>query len=140
MLKPMILYIWAFPATAIGFCFAIPALLTGAKIHRIDGVFEVYGGFLTRLLKNGSPWMKTISALTLGHVVLAQSHQCLERCRSHERVHVKQYETWGPFFIPAYLIYGLIAMIRGRDPYRDNPFEREACEITARCESTKSRY
>jgi hypothetical protein len=132
-------YLWAFPATAIGFCFAVPALLSGAQIRRIDGIFEVHGGFLTRLLKNGSPWMKTISAVTLGHVVLAQNHQCLDRCRPHERVHVKQYETWGPFFIPAYLIYSLIAMIRGRDPYRDNPFEREAYELTARCESIKNR-
>jgi hypothetical protein len=119
-------YAWALPATAIGFCVAVPALLTGAKMHRSDGIFEVHGGLLARLLKNGTPWMKTISAITLGHVVLAQNPQCLSQCRSHERIHVKQYEKWGPFFIPAYLIYSLIAAGRGLDPYWDNPFEKEA--------------
>jgi hypothetical protein len=125
-------YIWALPATAIGLCFAMPALLTGAQMRRIDGIFEVHGGFLTQLLKNGTPWLKAISAITLGHVVLAQNHECLARCRSHERVHVRQYEIWGPLFIPAYLIYSLIAALRGLDPYQDNPFEKEAFVLTGK--------
>jgi hypothetical protein len=42
-------------------------------------------------------------AITLGHVVLATTESALKKTRSHERVHVRQYERWGPFFIPAYL-------------------------------------
>jgi hypothetical protein len=41
-------------------------------------------------------------------------------------VHVRQYETWGPLFLPAYLMASLIAALRGRHFYFDNAFEVEA--------------
>ena len=41
-------------------------------------------------------------------------------------VHVRQFERWGPFMGPAYLISSFMLWIIGRRPYRDNPFEREA--------------
>lgn len=46
--------------------------------------------------------------------------------RAHERIHVRQYERWGPFFIPAYFLAGLVAILRGGHGYRDNRFERQA--------------
>jgi hypothetical protein len=46
--------------------------------------------------------------------------------RQHERVHVRQYELWGPLFIPAYMIAGLWATVNGRPAYAENYFEREA--------------
>ena len=46
--------------------------------------------------------------------------------RTHERVHVRQCERWGPLFIPAYLLASLLIRLRGGRPYEDNPFEREA--------------
>ncbi|MHC4946851.1 MAG: hypothetical protein ACYTG1_01120 [Planctomycetota bacterium] len=64
--------------------------------------------------------------MTLGHVVIGRSSAALEQSRLHERVHVRQYERWGPFFIPAYLVSSLVSLLRGRRPYRDNIFEREA--------------
>jgi hypothetical protein len=39
---------------------------------------------------------------------------------------VRQYERWGAFFIPAYLLSSLVQLARGRDPYRENHFERQA--------------
>ena len=39
---------------------------------------------------------------------------------------MRQYERWGPFFLPAYLLSSLVALLLGRDPYLDNRFEREA--------------
>lgn len=66
--------------------------------------------------------------MTLGHVVIAADIAQLIRTRRHERVHVRQYERWGVLFVPAYLTFSLGLLIRGRDPYRDNPFEREAFE------------
>ncbi len=119
-------YVWAFPATAIGLCFALVALLSGGKVYRLDGIFEVHGGYVTRFLRIGVPWISTIAALTLGHVVLGQNRECLDQSRSHELVHSKQYETWGPLFIPLYLIFSLVAALRGLDPYRENRFEIEA--------------
>ena len=37
--------------------------------------------------------------------------------RAHERVHVRQCETWGPLFVPAYLTASLWAVWRGRNFY-----------------------
>jgi hypothetical protein len=51
--------------------------------------------------------------------------------RAHEQVHVRQYERWGPLFVPAYLLSSLVELLRGRRPYRDNWFEREAYGKTA---------
>ena len=64
--------------------------------------------------------------MTLGHVVLGRDAAALDRCRVHEQAHVRQYEAWGPFFLPAYFIAGLLAYLRGGNPYWDNSFERDA--------------
>jgi hypothetical protein len=64
--------------------------------------------------------------MTLGHIVVGLNTQALELTRSHERIHVRQCERWGPFFIPAYVAASIVQWIRGRRGYRDNPFEREA--------------
>lgn len=68
------------------------------------------------------------AAITFGHVVWGCDQSCLDWSRNHERVHVRQYERWGPLFIPLYLAFSAIVAWRGLDPYRDNPFEREAFE------------
>ena len=65
-------------------------------------------------------------AVTIGHVVMGLSPAALEHARPHERVHVRQYERWGPLFIPAYFLNSLWQMLRGRHWYRDNAFEVEA--------------
>lgn len=121
----LLAYAWASPATVLGLIFVPDALLTG-QVRWVDGVLEVHGWvsrfFLTHctLLDGGA------SAMTLGHVVIARNRRLLEESRSHERVHVRQCERWGPFFIPAYLLYCAIAWYRGLRAYEDNPFEREA--------------
>src|SRR5439155_24376499 len=118
-------YAWALPTTSIGLCF-VPLAVLGGGMQWVDGVLELYGGpvgfFLRRctMLKGGA------SAMTLGHVVLGRDRFLLEATRAHERVHVRQAERWGPLFIPAYLTASAIQLLRGRRPYEDNPFEREA--------------
>jgi hypothetical protein len=64
--------------------------------------------------------------MTLGHVVLGRDQTQLDQTRTHERVHVRQVERWGPLFIPAYLIASVVQWARGKRAYADNPFEREA--------------
>jgi hypothetical protein len=66
------------------------------------------------------------AALTIGHVVVARDGEALADTRAHERVHVAQYERWGLFFLPAYVLASLWAAARGRHFYLDNRFEREA--------------
>ena len=122
----MIVYVWALPGTAVGIPAVLAAVLGGGTVRVVDGVLEVEGELVRRVLGWGFPWVGPVSAITLGHVVVGFDRVSLERTRRHERVHVRQYERWGPFFIPAYVACSLVCRLRGRDPYRDNRFEREA--------------
>ena len=72
-------------------------------------------------------------AITLGHVVLGLDTACLDGARAHEQVHVRQYERWGPLFVPLYLASSGWQWLRGGCPYRDNHFEREACALAPVC-------
>ena len=127
-----LLYLWAAPATLLGLSLIPVALLQGGSSRLVRGVIEAHGGVITKLLKIGLPWVGAGAAVTLGHVVWGCDQMCLEKTREHERVHVTQYERWGPFFIPLYLAFSLVAYLRGKNAYRDNPFEREAFGETGR--------
>src|SRR5690606_24301793 len=72
------------------------------------------------------------AAVTLGHVILGQDECCLDHSRDHEHVHVRQYERWGPLFLPAYFAASLWMWSWGFQAYLDNPFEREAFETIDR--------
>ncbi|MBM3162321.1 MAG: hypothetical protein FJZ79_03155 [Chlorobi bacterium] len=118
-------YLWAFPNTALGLLFFLPAFVSGGRIRRIDGVLEISGRTTAWVLRR-VPFAGSAVALTLGHVVLAADDEVHERWRGHERIHVRQYERWGPFFIPAYLASSIAARLRGDDGYLGNRFESEA--------------
>jgi hypothetical protein len=118
-------YVWAFPWTSFGLFWGSLALLSGGRCQLIQGVIEFYGGWPAWLLRH-MPIVGGAAAITFGHVVLARTVDDLDASRSHERIHVYQYERWGPFFIPAYLLCSLWLLIRRRSPYWDNPFEKEA--------------
>jgi hypothetical protein len=130
MIYRILAYLWASPATAIGLMLVLVSALRGGSARIINGVIEAHGGTITRLLKKRIPLLGYPAALTLGHVVIGCDASCLDKCRQHEHVHVKQYERWGPFFIPAYLMTSLVIHLRGGDAYGDNPFEKEAVEKT----------
>lgn len=121
-------YAWAFPATAVGLVFAAPALCAGATIRFSDGTIEIAGGKLDRMVAL-LPAAARFAAITFGHVIIGADHAVLDHVRSHEHVHVRQYERWGAFFFPLYAASSLVQCIRGRDPYRDNWFEREAYRL-----------
>ncbi|MBV9848225.1 MAG: hypothetical protein JO250_00920 [Armatimonadetes bacterium] len=128
-------YLWASPATALGLLFAPAAWMSGGRVRCVDGVVEIHGGLVQRFLAQGLPVIGSASAMTLGHAVIGQDQACLDDSRTHERVHVRQYERWGPLMIPAYLLASLWAYLRRRHPYWDNPFEREANQISDRGEA-----
>jgi hypothetical protein len=122
-------YLWAAPCTLVGLAAALPLLLCGARARLVRGVFEVSGSRLGR-------WLP-FDAITLGHVVLARTPRVMARWRRHERVHVRQCESWGPLFFPAYLLAGAWQWLQGRRAYWDNPFEVEAF-TTAGCAKTST--
>jgi hypothetical protein len=132
-LVPRVLrYLWASPNTALGLIGLVVALITGGRARLVAGVIEVEGGLVAWLLAR-IPFLRGgAAALTLGHVVLGRSKAFNEFLRAHERVHVAQYERWGPLFLPAYFASSLWVLARGGDPYRDNVFEREAFALTSR--------
>jgi hypothetical protein len=115
--------IWAAPTSAVG----LLLVLAGAwrvRVRVVDGVLEAHGPALAWLLRHATPI--DAAALTLGHVVIARDDATLEATRSHERVHVRQCEVWGPLFVPAYLTASLAALLRGDHYYFGNAFEVEA--------------
>jgi hypothetical protein len=125
-LRRALTYLWTFPTTLVGLLFLPLALLTGGRAQIIDGVLEIHGGFVRLFLRHFTLLKGGASAMTLGHVVLGQDRDALEWSRPHERVHVRQCERWGPLFLPAYLLASFWMLLRRKNPYRDNPFEREA--------------
>lgn len=120
--------IWTLPNTLLGLGIGVFGLCLGGQAQRVQGCLEFHGGAIARLL-NSIPPGQRFSALTLGHVILGLDADVLVRVRRHEHVHVRQYERWGPFFLPAYAACSLWIWISGGAPYRGNPFEVQAYAV-----------
>lgn len=108
---------------ALRLLWASPVSLVGLLLAPFFRSRRVTNGVL---LCEGASWPRRLgwrySAITLGHVVLSLGDISDEMMR-HELVHVRQYERWGVFLLPAYLIASVAAMSRGGHYYRDNRFE-----------------
>jgi len=130
-------YLWAGPATLVGLVVAF-ALLRRGRAAVVDGVIEAHSPLLGRALRSFTPLAGGAVAITLGHVVIGQNARVLDLTRAHERVHVRQYERWGPFFVPAYLLAGLFELLRGGHPYIDNYFERDARQAAEESEESEN--
>ena len=116
---------WASPYSVLGMLIGCSGMITGGGMRRRGPVLEFHGGFVRWFVAH-LPTGEFTLAMTLGHVVLGQTPAALDVSHEHELVHVRQFERWGPFMGFAYLGASLFLWIAGRDPYRDNPFEREA--------------
>lgn len=123
-LRQILVTAWASPWSLLGLAVGLAGMLgRGARVARHGPTLEFSSPSLARFLQRlpNSP-----TALTLGHVILGRTPVALDVARRHERVHVRQYERWGPLFVPAYLLCSAWVYLGGRDPYWDNPFERQA--------------
>ena len=118
-------YLWALPTTTLGLI-ALIAGSRGVRVRIVEGVLEAHGPALAWMLRRLTLLPNGAAAITLGHVVLGRDQLSLDATRAHERVHVRQCEVWGPLFVPAYLVGSVVAGLRGRRFYEDNPFETEA--------------
>ena len=118
-------WLWASPNTLLGWALGLVVLSLGGRLQFVSGVAEFHGGALSRLARSLPPRMR-FGAITLGHVILGVSSDALARLRTHEHVHVRQYERWGPFFLPAYALSSAWQLANGRGAYRSNHFERQA--------------
>ncbi|CAN5474686.1 hypothetical protein BH11PSE11_BH11PSE11_21140 [soil metagenome] len=129
-------HLWAGPNTILGSCVGLGVLLLGGHMRIVMGVMEFEGGVLKRA-QQLLPASLRFGAITLGHVIIGIDWRTLNRVRLHEHVHVRQYERWGMFFLPAYLLSSLWQLCRGRRMYRDNVFEREAYEFERVCDEAR---
>lgn len=124
-LRTAIKILWASPWTLLGLAIGLLGLVTGGRCRRIGRTLEFWGGFTTGFLRV-FPLVKGVFAVTFGHIILGRDPAELDRVRPHEWVHVRQYERWGILFVPDYLFHWVRLLLVGRDPYRENPFERQA--------------
>ena len=109
----------------VGLLVSGAVLLCGGRARRNAGTLEV----CMHRERPGEGWLLRalpFRAITLGHVIVAASALEMDRLRSHELVHVRQYERWGPLFFAAYAGSSLWQLLRGRRAYWDNHFEVEA--------------
>ena len=117
--------LWALPCFVAGALVGMAIVALGGSARRVDHTIEVA---LAVEQPHTPAWARQLrfSAITLGHVIVGQSHEALAALRAHERVHVRQYELFGPLFFVAYPGASVWALIRGRCPYRGNHFEKQA--------------
>jgi hypothetical protein len=130
--------VWAAPWSLVGLAVGGVDLIAGGRARRAGRILE-FSGPVVRFVLARAPIVRGARAATFGHTVLARTMEDAEDARNHEMVHVRQYERWGPFFGPAYVISTVVQWARGKDPYYDNYFEREAFEEDARSKVTRLR-
>lgn len=111
--------LWTLLNTLIGLALGFLSFAWPRWDERGALVFESDQGFRKLHSKKG------FAAITFGNAIIATPNPS-ERLMRHEFAHVRQYETWGPFFMLAYAFYWLKLWLEDKDPYMDNPFEREA--------------
>jgi hypothetical protein len=121
--------LWAFPCSVIGLVLAAIPLAAGGTARWSAGALEVTYrrsearcGKLARALP--------FRGIVFGHVILAVTGEELAVIGPHERVHVAQYERWGPLFFLAYGASSLWQLAEGRNPYWHNHFEVQARELS----------
>lgn len=125
-------YIWTSPNSLIGLLFLPIVFFTNGGFQIVDGVLELHGSFISWALRHCVLLPGGAMAMTFGHVVLGRDPEALSLTRGHERVHVRQYELWGPAFIPAYLVAAVWGLVTRKGAYYGNFFEREAMQQEAR--------
>jgi hypothetical protein len=122
--------LWALPCSTVGVALAIIFLLSGGQARWSSGALEVTyrkdkdscGRLVSKLPFRG---------IVFGQVILAVTQEELVIIGSHERVHVQQYELWGPLFFFAYGASSIWQLLRGRSAYWNNYFEVQARELSA---------
>jgi hypothetical protein len=69
--------------------------------------------------------MMPVQAQTLGRYVFARC-PVPEHTLEHEIEHIRQWQRFGPLYLPLYFGSSALALLRGRRPYWDNRFESAA--------------
>lgn len=106
-------FLWCLPYTLLGLVLALLSLGRPRAVGNVLVVESARGWahlFLTR---------RGFGAVTFGRLIIS-AVPMTAALLVHEREHVRQYETWGPLFMPLYLYHHM------RRGYWKNPFELAA--------------
>ncbi|HYD80661.1 MAG TPA: hypothetical protein VEC06_12700 [Paucimonas sp.] len=116
--------LWALPLTLLGLLSGIPILLLRGRVYVITDstpALLIRGPIADYLLAHHP--FGPMSAMAIGHVIIAESHGLTKQILTHELAHVRQASVWGALFPVAYLAASLWAWSRGQDAYWNNRFE-----------------
>ena len=128
--------LWALPCSAVGLIAAAVPLVLGGSAKWSAGALEVtYRPSLASCGKLAD--RLPFRAIVFGHVIIAVTRQELMVISPHERVHVEQYEAWGPLFFLAYPAASLWQLLNGRSPYWHNYFEVQARQRSNEAHNTR---
>jgi hypothetical protein len=120
---------WALPLSILGLLLAIPVLTLRGRIYLISGMPSaiLVRGPLSDYLLERHP-LGAMSAMAIGHVIIASQRGLSRQIITHEMEHVRQAARWGLLFPFAYTAASLWALLHGRDIYWNNVFEVAARE------------
>jgi hypothetical protein len=116
--------VWALPLTLLGLLSAIPIVLLRGRaytIHDSTPALLIRGPVADYLLEHHP--FGPMSAMAIGHVIIADHHGMTKQILTHELAHVRQASIWGVLFPVAYVTASLWAWLRGQDAYWTNAFE-----------------
>ncbi len=116
--------IWASPLTMFGLLLALPVILLRGQMQLVRGqsIALLVRGRAADYMLDRHPF-GAMSAMALGHVILAAHDGLSSRVLTHELEHVRQAAHWGIFFPIVYLGSSAWAVLRGRNAYWHNHFE-----------------
>lgn len=116
--------LWALPLTLIGIVMALPTIVCRGHLYLVresTPALLVSGPFADYLLARHP--FGPMSAMAIGHIVIADRQALTKQILTHELAHVGQAARWGIVFPFAYLASSAWAALRGRDAYWHNIFE-----------------
>jgi hypothetical protein len=117
--------LWALPLTLVGaLLLMLPVILLRGRadvVTRPTPALIVRGPFADFLLEHHP--FGAMSAMAIGHLVIAQRQGLTPQILTHELAHVRQAATWGIVFPFAYLAASAWAKLHGEDAYWSNRFE-----------------
>lgn len=116
--------LWALPLSLFGLMLALPIRILRGRIDRVTGSVPalLVRGPLADWLLQRHPF-GPMTAMAVGHIVIARQHGLTAHTLRHELVHVLQAARWGPIFPFAYLAASAWALLHGRRAYWHNRFE-----------------
>jgi len=116
--------VWALPLTLLGLAAGIPIVLARGRVFVIRDATPalLIRGPLADFLLERHPF-GPMSAMAIGHIVIADKAGLTKQILTHELAHVRQAAMWGPLFPFAYFGASLWAWLTGKDAYWNNHFE-----------------